>query len=178
MAADQHRLPTPVCDSLSEMPTSIAMPPMDGTTGRLDRNAREILLNVLAQIEAFSELDASLAEGPDQYPSTMRSMGVPYQPNAWFAKPLDDARRQAYSRATKQLERAGLIQRVTEPDRNRVTHLLLTPAGLRCAMELAGPHADRMAVAKGLWLTNWGRDLATHLFAKSRPYGNEATARE
>ena len=166
MVANHHSPARTVCDTLSEITEPTVRPKMKDATGRLNRNACEILLNVLAQIEVFPELDVNLAAGLNPYPAAMRTIGVPYRPDTWFDKPLDNVRRQAYSRATKWLERAGLVHRITEPYRNRVTHLVLTFAGLQQAIEIAGPQADRLAITEGLRMTNWGKDLAMAMHAK------------
>jgi hypothetical protein len=125
-----------------------------------DRDADAILCAVLAEIEAFAELDELVAHGPDPGALAMRTVGVPYRPAMWFSEPLTAARRKAYSRATERLEWAGLVRRVPGGEGRRVSRVQLTAWGLRRALELAGPGADREAVAEGLCRTAWGGHLA------------------
>ena len=128
---------------------------------RVDRDADAILRVVLAEIEAFGELPAIVAHGPDPGVVAMRNVGVPYRPGAWFSEPLTAARHKAYSRALERLECEGLVHRITGEKGQRVTQVQLTAAGLGQALELAGPGADRAAVAEGLRRTEWGDSLAS-----------------
>jgi len=125
-----------------------------------DRDADAILLAVLAEIEAFGELAERVARGADPGVVAMRNAGVPYRPAAWFSEPLAVARHKAYSRATERLEGEGLVRRITGERGRRVSRVQLTGAGLVRALELAGPGADRAAVAEGLRRTAWGGPLA------------------
>jgi len=125
-----------------------------------DRDADAILLAVLAEIEAFGELPEIVAHGPDLGVLAMRNVGVPYRPGIWFSEPLTAARHKAYSRATERLERAGLVRRITGEKGRRVSRVQLTARGLGRALELAGPGANRDAVAEGLRRTAWGGHLA------------------
>ena len=99
----------------------------------------------------------------------MRDNGIPYRPAEWYGIALDCAERQAYSRAAMRLEAYGVLRRITEPRRDRVTHLQLMPLGLRLALRLAGRRADRSAIAEGLRLTRWGKDLAASIPANKNP---------
>ena len=125
-----------------------------------DRDADAILRAVLAEIEAFAQLDEFVAYGPDPGVLAMRTVGVPYRPAVWFSEPLTAARHKAYSRATERLEFAGLVRRITGEKGRRVSRVQLTARGLRRALGLAGPGADRGAVAEGLRRTAWGGHLA------------------
>lgn len=128
---------------------------------RVDRDADAILCALLAEIETFGELPEIVARGPDPFVVAMRNVGVPYRPGAWFSERLTLARYKAYSRATDRLECAGLLCRITGEKGERVSRVQLTPAGLDRAFELAGPSADRTAVAEGLRRTEWGGYLAS-----------------
>jgi len=108
----------------------------------LDRRCQRILLAVLADIEVGVAEDA----------------GVRHQPAVWFGC-LTAAQRKACSRAVRSLEEAGLLVRITEPNRDRVTHVQLTPAGLWRALQLAGPDADCDAIIDALLHTTWGQDV-------------------
>jgi len=135
----------------------------------LDRHAADILAAVLAEIEALKHLGTALEEGASPRLAGLRDVGIAYRPDDWFGGPLSGARRKAYSRAAARLEGAGLLLRITEPNRDRVTHLQLTAAGLRRALRLVGPRADLAAIAEGLGRTTWGRELAAGLTPRRRP---------
>lgn len=55
---------------------------------------------------------------------------VRYAPAAWFPETPTSARRKRWSRWTRRLARAGLLERITEPSRDRVTDVRLTPDGM------------------------------------------------
>jgi len=135
----------------------------------LGRHAADILAAVLAEIEALRQLGIALEAGASRRLAQLRDLGIPYRPDDWFGGPLNWARRKAYSRAAARLEGAGLLLRITEPNRDRVTHVQLTAAGLRRALRLVGPRADLAAVAEGLGRTTWGKELAAGLTPRRRP---------
>jgi hypothetical protein len=135
---------------------------------QVDHDADAILRAVLAQIETFGELPEIVARGPDPSVVAMRNVGVPYRPSAWFLERLTPARHKAYSRAAERLEGAGLVCRITGEEGDRLSRVQLTPAGLERALDLAGPSADRTAVAEGLRRTAWGKDLMAALPAGGR----------
>ena len=128
----------------------------------LNEYGRNLLLSVLAEIKTLPALanPLGLAEA--------RDLGIAYKPAQWDSAPLDYARRQAYSRAALRLENLGVLRRITERHRDRVTHVQLTATGLRLALWLAGRRADRSAIAEGLRLTNWGKELAAKIRVKPR----------
>lgn len=61
--------------------------------------------------------------------SEPREAGVRYEPAVWLHQKSTASRRQRWSRWTKRLERAGLLERFVERSRDRVTHVRLTKAG-------------------------------------------------
>ena len=131
-----------------------------GGPPKLPAPADEILLAVLAEIEALAVIEPHREIATDPALAPMLSMGIPYQPGQWRNHPPGVSERQALSRAVRRLEQVGLLVRVTEPHRDRVTHLRPTAAGLQRALQLAGSQADPAAVAVGLRETSWGRQLA------------------
>jgi hypothetical protein len=122
--------------------------------------ARSILLSVLVEIEGLPRLGDALKRGATWELKQVRDQGIEYKPAKWNGVPLDEAQRQAYSRAVLHLEKFGIVQRITERHRDRVTHVRPTSRGLRLALRLAGRSADRSAVTEGLQLTHWGLELA------------------
>lgn len=121
------------------------------------RAANDLLVILLVQVEVFGEWDG--APGwPDAELHAMRSIGIPYKPSVWF----DDrtpARRMLHSRAARYLEQNWLVDRITERHRNRVQYIVFRQAGLKQALDAAGPSADRDLIARGLELTTWGGRL-------------------
>jgi hypothetical protein len=126
----------------------------------ISEHARRLLRAILIEVEWLPAFGCDLPNGRTLELKGIRDKGIPYAPSKWDDVPLSDAQRQAYSRAAIQLQQYGLLERITESRRDRVTHVRLTPNGLRLALQLAGPDADRSAVAEGLRRTNWGRELA------------------
>lgn len=66
---------------------------------------------------------------------------VRYAPADWLAKSPTLARRKRWSRWTRRLAEAGLLERLTEPSRDRVTAVRVTEAGWRWVREQFGPGA-------------------------------------
>ena len=130
--------------------------------------ADAILLTVLAEIETFAEIPEELFVAPPRYVEQMASLGVPYRPRAWFGGSLPPRLRKVCSRAVDRLEWSGLIERITEPKRDRVTHLRPTQAGLRAALEIAATSADRRAINEALRRTDWGGELSPDALARAR----------
>ena len=137
-------------------------------------HAEKILFGVLAEIEALPIFGPALTRGATPELVQIRDNGIPYRPAEWYGIPLDCAERQAYSRAAIRLEAHGVLRRITEPRRDRVTHLQLTATGLRLALSRAGRRADRSAIAEGLRLTRWGKDLAANISAGKKPVKDAA----
>ena len=135
----------------------------------LDEYAKRILVALLAEAEALRDLGPALEGGASRELAELRDLGIPYRPVEWCDAPLSCASRMAYSRATAQLEHAGLLSRVTDKRRNRVRYLRLTPAGLCWGLQLVGRRADPAAVAEGLRRTTWGKSLAAVVYPRSEP---------
>lgn len=142
----------------------------------LNDQARNVLLSVLAEIETLPVLGAALMRGATADLVQLRGKGIPYQPAQWNGATLDYAQRQAYSRAAMRLENLGVLRRITEQHRDRVTHVQLTATGLRLALRVAGRRADRSAIAEGLRMTSWGRELAAGLPVQPRRDKEDASA--
>jgi hypothetical protein len=129
----------------------------------ISEHARKLLRAVLIEIKSLPAFGHDLPNGRTLELRAIRDKGIPYQPSKWDDAPLNDAERQAYSRAALQLQMHGLLERITEQHRDRVTHVRLTPRGLRLALRLAGNGVNRLAITEGLRLTNWGRELVTEM---------------
>lgn len=58
-----------------------------------------------------------------------RERPVRYAPAEWLKQRPTPKLRQRWSRATRRMAAAGLIERITEPSRDRVTHVRVTQPG-------------------------------------------------
>ncbi len=77
-----------------------------------------------------------------------------YAPAAWFPERATSARRQRWSRWTRRLARAGLLDRITEPSRDRVKHVRLTPDGLAWLDEHVGGSTSDLDIDMS-WFETW-----------------------
>lgn len=123
----------------------------------------QILVALLAEIEVFADVPEDALLGNDPYVRSMVTIGIPYSPATWFGEAVTPSQRMACSRAARRLATEGLVERILEGHRDRVTHLVPTTGGLRQALKIAGPDACSGAVMEGLQRTTWGRPLATVL---------------
>lgn len=87
--------------------------------------------------------------------------GVPYSPTIWFPE-SDSRHRKRCSRACRQLERDGYLDRDTERLRDRVKSVVPTVFGLAWPLR-ADPGFRVQAVVDGLRKAQWGRELADEL---------------
>ena len=125
-------------------------------------DGNQILLALLADLEVFAEIE-DLNTSKTAYVEEVKLIGIPYRPKTWFGGPLSSARRKDYSRAIAYLEIHGLVTCSVQPRRDRVTHLRLTPAGLRQAIQLAEGHVDLKQLAQALAWIDWAEDLWSEL---------------
>ena len=84
---------------------------------------------------AIRLLVAIAARSPDQTP-------IRYEPVVWFRQRASARNRSRWSRWTKRLASAGLVRRVSEPSRDRVRHVGVTPSGRDWIDEHCGPGAS------------------------------------
>ena len=61
-----------------------------------------------------------------------------YEPAVWFNRSPTACHRMRWSRWTRRLADAGLIRRLTEPNRDRVREVTVTPSGLEWIAEHCG----------------------------------------
>jgi hypothetical protein len=66
-------------------------------------------------------------------------------------------------RAARDLESTGLLRRITEPHRNRTTHVIPSIQLLQQTIEKLNGHANVAAICSGLRQTHWGHELALRL---------------
>ena len=81
---------------------------------------------LVAELEVFAEIDLEVPGITDPWITGMLRHGIPFTPSYWSG---DENPRQKMRlvRTAKQLERIGLLKRVTEPNRDRTTHVIPSP---------------------------------------------------
>ena len=72
------------------------------------------------------------------------------------------------SRTAKRLEAAGFLERITEPKRDRVTHIRPTSAALRWVMEAAKESVNRPALLEGVKRCHWAAGFCRQLSFRAR----------
>lgn len=105
----------------------------------------ELLIILLASLDAAGQ---QLETG-----AAAIAAGVAYESAAWAGRELSSSEIKRWSRAAEDLERRQLLSR--HRPAGRTTHLRPTPAGIRQALALAGPRADRASIRRALRATAW-----------------------
>lgn len=129
----------------------------------------ELLCNVLADIETFAEIGRRVRISEMRFAKSMREIGVPFTPSLWKCGRATPAQQMAYTRAVRRLERMKLITRVSEPSRDRTTHVKPTEAAIATLIELLGDRVSLGGLVASLSLTDWGRTLARRVEQISKP---------
>lgn len=125
----------------------------------------ELLHWALVDIQTLGEALVRREDWALRPDGPVRSLGSEYIPSWWSKvdeQPYGPRDRQAFSRATKTLEAAGLLVLIRAYE-CRLTHVRITPLGLKVAMKLNGDWVNRRAVATALRATAWG--MEEHLAA-------------
>ena len=92
----------------------------------------------------------------------MRNRGIPFTPEYWSAG-HGPSRKMQIVRAARDLERKGLLQRLTEPHRDRTTYIIPNITLLRQTIEKLSGQVDVDALCLGLRKTHWGTEHAVQL---------------
>jgi hypothetical protein len=85
----------------------------------------------------------------------LAQFGAKYDPAGWLERSLNQAERQAFSRAVKELDHLGLIVPIYRHG-SRLSHIQLTPKGLIVALKLIGAEdlaGIRVALTTAKWAT-------------------------
>ncbi len=128
----------------------------------------ELLYPIVAEIESFGAMDpVVLKQAVAPFIRAMQTVGVPYSPSTWFGA-LAPAERKRLTRATKRLEVLGYLERVTEPNRDRATHVRPTYAALAWVIDTAGESVNLAELSEGLSRCEWADDLGRQLRAGDR----------
>ena len=88
--------------------------------------------------------------------------GIPFTPGYW-AGDENPSRKMRLVRAAKRLEQMGLLKRVTEPNRDRTTHVIPSPELILETIDQLGGEANADAVIAALSQTDWGAGLASQV---------------
>ena len=89
-------------------------------------NQLQLAKCLVAELEVFAEIDLDMPGITDSWIVGMLRHGIPFTPSYW-AGDENPQRKMQLVRAAKQLEQMGLLKRVTEPNRDRTTHVIPSP---------------------------------------------------
>ena len=117
---------------------------------------------LVAELEIFAEIDLGAPGITDPWITGMLRHGIPFTPSYWSG---DENPRQKMRlvRTAKQLERIGLLKRVTEPNRDRTTHVIPSPELISETIGRLGDDVNVDAVISALSRTDWGAGIAGQL---------------
>lgn len=118
---------------------------------------RFVLESLLREIEKFGRLPEWRRRLTNPEAEQMILRGVRYKPSRWTSEAITPARRVQLSRTIRRLDATGLVTRLTERGRDRVSCLQFTTGGLSLALNLADGAVNFDAVIDGLDLTDWGQ---------------------
>jgi hypothetical protein len=122
----------------------------------------QLASRLLAEIEVFAEIDVNVVGISSTWLDGMRNRGIPFTPEHWSAA-HGPSRKMQLVRAAREMERNGLLQRLTEPHRDRTTYVIPSITLLRQAIEKLSDQADVNAICLGLRKTFWGTEHAVQL---------------
>jgi len=122
----------------------------------------QLASRLLAEIEVFAEIDVSAVGISSTWLNGMRNRGIPFTPEYWSAR-HGPSRKMQLVRAARDLEEKGLLQRLTEPHRDRTTYVIPSITLLRQTIEKLSGQADVNAICLGLRKTLWGAEHAVQL---------------
>ena len=117
---------------------------------------------LLAELEVFAEIDLDVPGITDSWIVGMLRHGVPFTPSYWGGD-KNPRRKMQLVRAAKQLEQMGRLKRVTEPNRDRTTHVIPTPELISETIGRLGDEVSVDAVIAALSRTDWGAGIASQL---------------
>ena len=122
-------------------------------------NQRRLSKRLVAELEVFAEIDLDVPGITDRWIVGMLRHGIPFTPSYWSGG-QNPRLKMRLVRAAKQMEQAGMLKRVTEPNRDRTTHVAPSPELITDTIERLGNQVDVNAVVAGLARTDWGRGIA------------------
>ena len=125
-------------------------------------NQLQLAKCLVAELEVFAEIDLDVPGITDSWIVGMLRHGIPFIPSYW-AGDQNPWRKMRLVRAVKQLEQMGLLKRVTEPNRDRTTHVIPSSELISETLERLGDEANVVAVIGALLRTDWGAGIAGQL---------------
>ncbi|TWT65474.1 hypothetical protein [Crateriforma conspicua] len=128
----------------------------------MKRDHLQLTMWLLAELEVFAEIDLKVPGITDPWIVGMLRHGIPFTPSYWSG---DENPRQKMRlvRTAKELERIGLLKRVTEPNRDRTTHVIPSPELISATIGRLGDEVNVDAVIAALSRTDWGAGIAGQL---------------
>ena len=117
---------------------------------------------LLAELEVFSEINLDLPGIKSSWLTGMLRHGIPFTPSYWTGNDSPGAKMRLV-RAVTQLEQKGLLTRVTEPNRDRTTHVIPSTKLISDTIDQLGDEANVDAVIAALSQTDWGAGIACRL---------------
>ncbi len=113
---------------------------------------------LLAELEIFAEINLDTPGIMDSWLTGMLRHGIPFTPSYWTGNDSPGAKMRLV-RAAAQLEQKGLLKRVTEPNRDRTTHVIPSLALISETIGRLGDDVNVDAVISALSRTDWGVGL-------------------
>jgi hypothetical protein len=117
---------------------------------------------LVAELEVFAEIDLRSPGIMDSWLAGMLHRGIPFTPSYWSGG-QDPRLKMRLVRAAGQLERSGLLTRITEPSRGRTTHVIPSAELIADTLGRLGDQVDADAVVAALSRTTWGLVVAQQL---------------
>ncbi|MDZ4850824.1 MAG: hypothetical protein SGI77_16170 [Pirellulaceae bacterium] len=128
----------------------------------------ELFCNVLADTKTFAEIGRRVRMSKMRFTKSMGEVGVPFTSSLWKCGRATASQRMAYTRAVRRLERMRLIARISEPSRDRTTHVKPTEAAIATLIEYLGEQISLGGLVASLSLTDWGQALARKIEQTSK----------
>lgn len=128
----------------------------------MNSNQKYLAKFLVAELEVFAEIDLDLPGIKSSWLTGMLRHGIPFTPGQW-AGDENPRQKMRLVRAAKQLELMGLLARVTEPNRDRTTHVIPSPELILDTIDQLGDEANVDAVIAALSQADWGAGIACRL---------------
>lgn len=125
-------------------------------------NQMQLAKWLVAELEVFAEIELNVPGITDSWLTGMLRHGIPFSPSYW-AGDENPQKKMQLVRAAKQLEQMGLLKRVSEPNRDRTTHVIPSPELISETIDQLGDEANLDAVIAALSRTDWGIGIARRL---------------
>ncbi len=125
-------------------------------------NLLQLAKCLVAELEVFAEAELEIEGIADTWLSGMLHHGIPFTPSFWSGN-QNPRLKMRLVRAADQLELLGMLKRLTQPNRDRTTHVVPTAELIKETVERLGNEVDFDAVVEGLSRTDWGQCIGEQL---------------